>query len=227
MKTIFLLLALCAFPASVCAQISVANFATGRGIVAPGAVAVITGSGFAVDHYYTNQPGELPKDLGGVQVTVGKHLAGLRIVELDRIVCVVPGDAPLGWQHVEVLTPGGNQRGWALIAHVAPGIFIENGHPQGLFNSGKLVGIVGPQGVIPGARVGLTTTGFKRAREIIAYFVTDDGWFAVFANAGPFAVPMAGLETVYFDLPESARGKARVIFWADGHLSNEVFLTVR
>jgi uncharacterized protein (TIGR03437 family) len=227
MKTIILLLALCAFPASVCAQINVANYATGRGITAPGAVAVITGGGFTLDSYYTNQPGELPKDLGGVQVVISKHLAGLRIVDPDRIVCVIPNDVPLGWQQVEVITPGGNFHGWALIAHVAPGIALQGGHPQGLWNLGKFVGVLGYSTPQAGATFNFTATGFFNAREVTAFVQTETEYLELPVKVLPFAVPMAGLETVSITLPPRARGEVLIVFGADGFWSNEVFLTIQ
>jgi uncharacterized protein (TIGR03437 family) len=226
MKKLIFLLAI-AFPVSVCAQVNVANYATERGVVAPGAVAVITGSGFVADNYYMNQVGELPKDLGGVQVAFAKHLAGLRIVEQDRIVCVLPDDVPLGWQQVEVLTPAGSHHGWTLIAPVAPGIVMENGHPQGLWNLGKFVGVLGYSEPQAGATIAFSATGFKHAGDVTAFIGSENGYFRLAARVRPFSVPMAGLETVSVELPPNLRGDIVIVFGTGGLFSNQVFLSIQ
>lgn len=222
-----LFISLCALLISASAQISVANFANGRGFVSPGAVAVITGSEFATDSYYTNQPGALPTNLGGVQVTFGKRLAGLRIVEPDRIVCVLPEDAPLGWQYVEALMPDRIYRGWSLIAQAAPGIVIEDGHPQGLWNLDTFVGVLGYSTPKAGATLGFTATGFRNARNVTACIQTENEYLELPVRVSAFSVPMAGLETAYVSLPPRLRGGIVIVFDADGIYSNEVFLTIR
>ncbi|HMV49417.1 MAG TPA: hypothetical protein PKC13_28830 [Blastocatellia bacterium] len=222
-----LLALLWTFSGTVYAQFSVANFASGRGIVAPGAVAEIRGSDFSADSYYTNQLGELPTDMGGVQVAFAKQFAGIRIVTPERIVCVVPDDVPTGWQRVDILTPGGNYHGWAVIAHVAPGIVIEDGHPQGLWRLGQTVDVIRGNALSPGVSVVLTATGFAGAKDVTAYVSASDQCLVVPARVVPLPISLVGLEWVGLDLPLSLRGEIEITFAADGFLSNTVNLTIQ
>lgn len=214
--------------------IRITNYASHTGIVAAGGLAEIKGEAFTEQSAYFNQPGDLPKELDGVVVAIDGELCGLRMVEAGKIVAAVP-QFPVntayrfGWKIVEVKTADGRLLvGWTVVRPVAPGIVMENGHPQGLWNVAgtEVVGVIGQSDIPNGATLALTGSGFGKARRVVAFLMTDTSWFMTVAVVGPFAVPMEGLQTISFDLPPQIVGEVGLVIFADGAWTQEVGLLV-
>lgn len=238
MKFLFLFVLLCAASLSAFGQgITVINAASQQGIIAPGSLAEIQGESFTEESTYAEFPGDLPTELDGVSVSIGGVLCRLWYVTPQHIQAIVP-DFPIrtsyrfGWKQVEVKCKDGRLlHGWTIVLPVAPGIVFQKGMPQGLWNvpGEKKVGVIAADEPIPaGASVALTGTGFKFARSVTVFFMTDTEWLVVPGKVGPWAIPQESwLQTISFDLPEKLHGSAMIIVFADGEWSQEFSLTVQ
>jgi uncharacterized protein (TIGR03437 family) len=226
MKTIILFVLMCGASFSAYGQgIGVINAASQHGIIAPGSLAEIQGESFTEESTYAEFPGDLSTELDGVSVSIGGVLCRLWYVTPQHIQAIVP-DFPIrtsyhfGWKQVEVKCKDGRLlHGWTVVLPVAPGIVFQKGMPQGLWNvpGEQKVGVIAADEPIPaGATVGLTGTGFKFARNVTVFLMTDTEWFAVPGKVGPFAISQESwLQTVYFDLPPQIVGRVSVIIAAD------------
>jgi uncharacterized protein (TIGR03437 family) len=238
MKALFLLVLMCAASFSVYGQISVINAASQHGIIASGSLAEIQGESFTEESTYAEFPGDLPTELDGVSVSIDGVLCRLWYVTPQHIQFIV-ADLPIrtsyrfGWKQVEVKCKDGRLlHGWTVVLPVAPGIVFQKGMPQGLWNipHTERVGVIAEDEPIPaGATVGLTGTGFRFARNVTVYLMTDEAWFAVPGKVGPWAIPQESwLQTVYFDLPPQIVGRVSVIIAADSvNWTQEFWLTVQ
>jgi uncharacterized protein (TIGR03437 family) len=72
----------------------------------------------------------LPKNLGGVTVTVGGLQAPINYVSANQINFVIPYQTPPGLQSVEITTPGGTLSGSVRVITAAPGVFTIFETPQ-------------------------------------------------------------------------------------------------
>lgn len=238
MKSAILFVLMCAASLSVFGQdIRVINAASGHGIIAPGSLVEIQGESFTEESTYAEFPGDLLTELDGVSVSIDGVLCRLWFVTPQHIQAISP-DFPIrtsyrfGWKVVEVKCKDGRLlHGWTVVLPVAPGIVFQQGMPQGLWNvpHSEHVGVIAADEPIPaGATVALTGTGFRFARNVTVFLMTDTEWFAVTGKVEPFAIPQESwLQTVSFDLPPQIVGPVSVIIAADGAFSNEFSLTIQ
>lgn len=237
MKTAILFALMCAASFSALGQISTINAASGHGIIAPGSLAEIQGESFTEESTYAEFPGNLPEELDGVSVSIDGVICRLWYVTPQHVQFISP-DASVraayrfGWKQVEVKCKDGRLlHGWTVVLPVAPGIVFQRGMPQGLWNvpGEQKVGVIAADEPIPtGATVALTGTGFRFARNVVVYLMTDTAWFATVGKVGAFAVPQeTWLQTVYFDLPPQIVGRVSVIIAADGQWSEEFPLQIQ
>lgn len=233
MKSAFLLVLMCAASWSAYGQINVINAASQHGIIAPRSLAEIQGDSFTEESTYAEFPGDLPTELDGVSVSIDGILCRLWYVTPQHIQIISPSVfLRFGWKQVEVKCKDGRLlHGWTVVLPVAPGIVFQRGMPQGLWNvpGEQKVGVIAEDEPIPtGATVALTGTGFRFARNVVVYLMTDTAWFATVGKVGAFAVPQeTWLQTVYFDLPPQIVGRVSVIIAADGQWSEEFPLQIQ
>lgn len=238
MKSAFLLVLMCGASFFAFGQeTTIINAASGHGIIAPGSLVEIQSENFTEESTYAEFPGDLPTELDGVSVSIDGVLCRLWFVTPQHLQVISP-DFPVrtsyrfGWKQVEVKCKDGRLlHGWTVVLPVAPGIVFQKGMPQGLWNvpHTEHVGVIAADEPIPaGATVALTGTGFKLARNVVVYLMTDAGWYAVTGKVGPFAVSgFYWLQTVSFDLPPQVVGRVSVIIAADGQWSEEFPLQIQ
>lgn len=199
------------------------NAANDSIFLAPGSIARCSGPSLPLRSTGTpiNEP---PYELNGVRVTVNRVPARIRYVGPDSLLIIVPDALPVGddmqWFRI-IFTIGGRDRFSQSPFYItAPGLYLQDGEPQGFIQTpDHRVFVIGDEPIPPGSHVVLVGTGMRYASQVVVNLGLD--WIPV--TVSPFP-SFAGMDTFGFDLPEWVYGTVAIKVLADGHESNTVIL---
>jgi uncharacterized protein (TIGR03437 family) len=233
------------------AQLTIVSAASYQPGIAPGSLATAFGANLSSQtaEATLDQSGALPTSLGGVSLQVAGESAELLYVSPTQINFVVPDDAPVGNDTVQINSPAGNASATVSVQNVAPGIFFSGttNHRGAILNAVTFqpdpFTVTTPPESDTQTYLAIFGTGVRHAGNpshdssdqnvaasvtAVAGDASGNEWPLTVQYAGP-APGYAGLDQINVVLPVALDGVGLISVWlvAESQSSNAVELTVR